>query len=134
MKLIFLLFAIVACLTGCQHFERMGMEPQERLLVGVWDEEFGVFGRAVSTFRADGSYYGEAYSSANSAAAPVTFEGTWEIREDVLSYTIHKCSDPDYPDIGGTTRDKITKLEEAIFEYESLDHGYTSRMLRQSDL
>ncbi len=46
-----------------------GMSSEEAILIGVWREDFGVMGYALNTFNADGSYYGEAYTS----ATPVTF-------------------------------------------------------------
>jgi hypothetical protein len=49
----------------------------------------------------------------------ISVEGKWEIKNGVLIETITKSSDPQFPPVGMVSRDKIIKLDDKEFLYET---------------
>lgn len=110
-----------------------------KLLVGTWvgvHDENDFVKESQYTYFADGNFTSYAVFASPESDSKVEVDGAWKVENGFLIETISKSSDPEYPKVGDTFRDKIITLTEHAFHYESQsgrEHARVKKRGTESD-
>lgn len=114
-------FVLACALLFCANVLHAAEEAEiKKLLPGTWIANIDKDGLKLTgetTFKADGSFSGNASIDHAGQKIKIDVEGTWSVKGDALESKVTKSSTPIMP-VGTTTTDKIVEINDKTRKYK----------------